>query len=319
MRILFAGTPDIAVPSLRALALRFTVCGVLSAPDQKKGRGKVLSPPPVKEAALDLGLPVLQFQKLGRQAREAAAELKPDLLAVFAYGKIFGPKFLSIFPMGAVNVHPSLLPKYRGCSPISAAILAGDSETGITVQRIALEMDAGDIILQKRLPIHDDDTTESLGRTCSHEGAAMLVDALELIEQGIASYTPQDDSQATYCYAASKDDGLIDWNFSAEYICRMVRACFPWPKAHTWYRGKKLIIASADYLEDEEYRNIEPGLVIREHPGRGILVAATDGVVVIKKLQLQSKREMDWKAFLNGNPEFIGSVLTDQPSQTSEG
>lgn len=313
MRILFAGTPDIAVPSLRALALRFTVCGVLSAPDQKKGRGKVLSPPPVKEAALELGLPVLQFQKLGRQAREAAAELKPDLLAVFAYGKIFGPKFLSIFPMGGVNVHPSLLPKYRGCSPISAAILAGDSETGITVQRIALEMDAGDIILQKRLLIHDDDTTESLSKTCSHEGAAMLVDALELIEQGLASYTPQDNSQATYCYAASKDDGLIDWNCSPEHICRMVRAWNPWPKAYTWYRGKKLIIAAADYLEDEEYRNIEPGLVIRELPGRGILVAASHGAVIIKKLQLQSKREMDWKAFLNGNPEFIGSVL-DVPS-----
>ncbi len=310
MKILFAGTPEIAVPSLQAVAMRFDVVGVLTNPDRRSGRGRSVSFSPVKQAALDLGLPVIQFPRLRSEAREAVSELKPDLLAVFAYGSIFGPRFLSLFSMGGVNVHPSLLPKYRGCAPIPAAILAGEHVTGITVQRIAREMDTGDIILQKRFPIQDDDTSDDLTRRFSHEGASMLIDALELIESGKAVSVPQDESSATYCSAIEKQDGLVDWNTSADHISRMVRAYYPWPRAYTVYRGKKLMISMAEEFIDEHHRNLLPGTVVREMPGRGILIAAGTGCLLVKKLQLEAKRELDWKSFLNGNPDFIGAVLT---------
>ncbi len=309
MKILFAGTPEIAVPSLKALAQKFDVRGVLTNPDRKKGRGKVLSPSPVKTAAMDLGLPVLQFPSLGSESRTAVKKLDADILAVFAYGRIFGPKFLSLFPYGGVNVHPSLLPKYRGCSPISSALLAGDDVTGITIQRIALEMDTGDIILQRTFPILDDDTAESMTKKFSREGASLLVDALELICCGKAEYTPQDESKASYCSSVNKEDGLIDWKMPAQQIERMVRAYYPWPKAYTLYREKKLSISFAESFHEEEYESYPPGTVIREMPGRGILIAASSGVLLVKKLQLESKREMDWRSFLNGNPGFIGETL----------
>ncbi len=309
MRILFAGTPEIAVPSLKAAARQFEVVGVLTNPDRPKGRGKGIAPSPVKQAAIELGIPVLQFSTLKRDAREAVSALGADILVVFAYGRIFGPKFLSLFPKGGVNVHPSLLPRHRGCAPIQAAMLAGDRETGITIQRIALGMDTGDIILQRSYKIEEQETAADVTERFSHEGAALLVEALQLIEAGREQPVSQDEARACYCMTIRKEHGSICWEQPADQIVRMIRAFTPWPKAYTRWGGKKVMIPAA--AADMEYPvgQSPSGTVIGEVPGRGIAVAAGSGAVIIQQLQLETKRAADWKSFLNGNPGFIGSRL----------
>ena len=316
MRILFAGTPEIAVPSLKAAARHFEVAGVLTNPDRPKGRGKGIAASPVKQAAIELGIPVLQFPTLKREAREAVSALGADILVVFAYGRIFGPKFLSLFPKGGVNVHPSLLPRHRGCAPIQAAMLAGDRETGITIQRIALEMDTGDIILQRAYEIGEQETAADVSERFSHEGASLLVEALELIQSGREEPVKQDESRACYCMTIRKEHGGICWEQPADQIVRMIRAFSPWPKAYTWWGGKKVMITAA--AADMEYPAGQnpPGTVIAAVPGRGIAAAAGCGAVIIQQLQLETKRAADWKSFLNGNPAFIGSRLCSPTERT---
>ncbi len=308
MRILFAGTPEIAVPSLRETAKHFEIAGVLTSPDRRQGRGQKLCVSPVKQAAVELGVPVLQFPSLKREAREAVAELQPELLAVFAYGRIFGPKFLSLFPKGGVNVHPSLLPRYRGPSPIQAAILSGDAVSGVTVQKIALEMDTGDIILQRSSPVKDRETAEDLARRFSYEGAELLTEALSLAASGSQQLRVQDEMHASYCLTIKKEHGRIRWDNPAVWISRKVRAFYPWPRAFTVYEGKKLSVLEAEPREDESEEG-EPGEVLKEVHGEGVAVKAGRGVLLIRRLQLEAKREMDWKSFLNGNPSFLGSKL----------
>ncbi|MFO7849504.1 MAG: methionyl-tRNA formyltransferase, partial [Spirochaetia bacterium] len=197
MRILFAGTSEIAVVSLEQIAEHFELAGVITSPDKEKGRGKRLSCSPVKERALELGLEVLQPETLRGEARRQIALLRPDLLVVFAYGKIFGPKFLSLFPEGGINVHPSLLPKYRGSAPIVAAILNGDDETGVTVQKIALEVDTGDILGQRRVPLSGDETADVLTGRMAEEGSKILVQVIGDMERGISTAEKQDEREVT--------------------------------------------------------------------------------------------------------------------------
>src|SRR6056297_1807576 len=184
MRVLFAGTPEIAVPSLEALAAEHEIVGVLTNPDRARGRKKSPVAPPVKQKALELGLPVFPPPRLKREARELLAPLEADILAVFAYGRIFGPKFLELFPRGGVNVHPSLLPLYRGSIPVIAPIVNGDAETGVTVQQIALEMDTGDILAQRRFDLTPEITAGRLTADVSEIGAELLVATLNNIEAG---------------------------------------------------------------------------------------------------------------------------------------
>lgn len=316
MRILFAGTPEIAVPSLQAVAREFEVAAVLTNPDKRKGRSKKLIPPPVKKAALELEIPVYQFTSLRTEARESISQLHADVLAVFAYGRIFGPKFLSLFPKGGLNVHPSLLPAYRGSSPIPASILSGDNMTGISIQRIAREMDTGDIIKQKVIPLNGTETSSSLSQTAAEEGAELLVEALRDIQSGNAVFTPQNESKATYCSMISKDDGWIDWQTeSTDLIDRKIRAYYPWPKAAAYFDDKKLMFTDAEVYKKVNETEVKthseqypPGTVVRSDT-IGIIVSCRDGFIRIKRLQLQSKNEMDWKSFLNGNPDFIGTIL----------
>ncbi len=311
MRILYAGTPDIAVPSLERVAAEFDVCGVLTNPDKMKGRGKKVLPPPVKIKALELGIPVFQFPSLRSEAREAVSSLNPDILVVFAYGRIFGPRFLSLFKYGGVNVHPSLLPKYRGSSPILSAILNGEKETGITVQRIALEMDTGDILSQVKLPLTGKETTLSLSETASEMGAELLVKVLHSIEDGNVQAVPQNDLEATYCGKIEKKDGLINWLESAEQIERKIRAFNPWPVCYTFTGGKRLNILEAEIADYNRSNsgNGTPGKILGVDKNKGILIQTGNGVIAVRKLQLQSKKAMDWKTFKNGMPKIIGSVL----------
>ena len=312
MKILFAGTPAIALPSLEALSREFDVAGVLTAPDKVSGRGKKITPPEVKEKALELELPVLQPETLNREARKEVERLGADLLVVFAYGKIFGPKFLSLFPEGGINMHPSPLPLLRGPSPITAAILGGMEETALTVQRIALEMDAGDIIRQTPYPLKGDETTATLTESVAQDAASEFVKAVKEIEEGVVRAVPQDHSKATYCRIIRKEDGIIDWKAPAGQIEKMVRAYTPWPKTRTTLNGEALVILESSLPEDTggySMDNREPGTVLGVDKSRGILIQTGDGILAVRRLQLASRKALDYRSFLNGVKLETGNKL----------
>jgi methionyl-tRNA formyltransferase len=314
MRILFAGTPEIALPSLRVTAEKHTVCAVLTNPDRVRGRGKSAAAPPVKEEALRLGLPVLQPERLNAEARKAISAYEPDLLAVTAYGKIFGPKFLALFPRGGINLHPSLLPRYRGPSPINAAILNGDRKTGVTIQRISQRMDAGDILAQEAHVLDGSEDHSGLSRILAEKGAALMTGVIDAIEAGEEQPQPQNEEEATYCSLIKKEDGRIDWSSSAVYIERMTRAFRPWPGVFTRFKAKRLFLLRVSVIRADapilrSRGNPEPGTVIGIDKERGILVQTGNGVLGIQKLKLQSKKEMEWNAFLNGAGDITGTVL----------
>jgi methionyl-tRNA formyltransferase len=287
MKVFFAGTPDFAIPVLEAVAKTMPICGVLTAPDKPQGRGKMLEFPPVKEKAIELGLHLLQPAILDDQLIEDVKTLQPDILVVAAYGKIFKENFLSLFPMGGINLHPSLLPLYRGPAPIPAVILAGDSGNGVTVQRLALKMDSGDILSQAQFPLTGNETTESLTRMSSEQGAAMVVDVLGKIESGTITGITQDNSKATYCKLIKKENGLIDWKNTAINIERQVRAYNPWPKAHTSFDGKTLSITSACIFPGSSDQDAQPGYVLGVDKQCGILVKTGMGILGVKRLQIQ--------------------------------
>ena len=310
MRILFAGTPEIAVPSLSALAGEFDVCGVLTNPDRPSGRGRKTGYSPVKEKAIELGLNVLQPDRLNASFRDVVRGLQPDILTVVAFSRLFGPKFLSLFPQGGINLHPSLLPQYRGPSPIQAAIKNGDSVTGITVQKLSLELDAGDIIIQKELALDGSETAGSLTEFCAGIGAEMMVEAVSSIHNGTVQPVPQNHEKASYCSLIQKTDGIIDWSLPAENIDRVIRAYNPWPSAFTHFNGTKLSIKEAAiYAAQSEKGATAPGTVLGMDKKVGILIQTGNGVICITRLQLQAKKEMDFLSFLNGVHGFIGSTL----------
>ncbi len=310
MRILFAGTPEIAVPSLKALAEHHEVVGVLTNPDKTKGRGRKVAPSPVKEAGEALNLPVLQPHKLDHELREQVKALKPELLVCIAYGKIFRQVFLDLFPRGGVNLHPSKLPDLRGPSPLNSIILRGDRETAVTVQTLALEMDSGDILLQKPLAIHERETCDSLTARVAELGAEYLVDVVNKMERNGLTPVPQDHNKATFCSLIGKNDGLINWSEPAPVLDRLIRAYTPWPHGFTSWKGQRLNILEAHNLEDDS--SDEPvGKVLGVDKGQGILIKTGQGLLAVTRLQLQSKKPLDFKSFLNGSKDFIGSVLGD--------
>lgn len=320
LSILFAGTPEIAVPSLDALLQsEHDLVAVVTAPDRPSGRGRRLAPSPVKVRAAAAGVPVLQPSRLGSDAREAVRHHAPDLLVCVAYGRIFGPRFLGLFRLGGINLHPSLLPRHRGPAPIPAAILAGDAETGVTVQALAREMDAGDIFAQQRIPLTGRETTGTLTVELANRGASLLVEVVDAIAAGTASRRPQDHQAATYTGLIRKSDGEIHWNLPAREIARRVRGYNPWPLAHTTFGGRRLNILECGIVGDEDpqstgdgstdTRPVIAGTVVRVDNQRGILVETGNGRLALTKLQLQSRKALMWDSFLNGTGDFLGTVL----------
>ena len=310
MRILLAGSPDIAIPSLLTLANKYEVCAVLTAPDRPAGRGRKMTAPPVKDTAIELGIPVLQPVKLNTEARNQIAEYKPDLMAVVAFSKIFGPKFLSLFPAGALNVHPSLLPLYRGPAPIPAAILHGDSHTGVTVQFVGLEMDAGAILLQEQVTIGDHEPASALAKRLGILGAELLECAVAGISDGSVDPKEQDHSSATYCSLIDREDARINWNSSALEIDRLVRAYDTWPTAFTVFAGARLSIYKAHIFSSTNSREPAiPGEVLGVDKAEGILVQTKQGILAVEDLQLQARKRVGWKDFMNGVAGFSGSIL----------
>jgi methionyl-tRNA formyltransferase len=323
MRILFAGSPSIAVPSLEILGMTegIQLAGVLTNPDSPKGRSGKTCPTEVGEAAAIISrrfaeqgmdpFPVLRLAKLDASAREQVAALKPGLLVSFAYGRIFGPKFLALFPLGGINVHPSLLPQYRGPSPIQAAILNRDAVTGITIQQLANEMDSGDILAQEQVRLTGRETTGTLSEIMAQKACTLLPQVLAQIASGAKRPKPQDHGKASYCSFVSREEALIDWHRSAVEIDTAVRAYNPWPLARTVHKGKDLYIIRASvysYIgrEAKAKQAGTPGAVLGIDKQAGILVQTGDGVLAVTELQYQSKKAHEWKDFMNGARDFAG-------------
>ncbi len=307
IRTVFMGTPDIAVPSLQALVAHpdFQVVGVVTQPDRRAGRGRKLRASPVKEAALAAGIEaILQPPRLREpEAQAALAALHPDLIVVAAYGQILRPQVLALPRYGCINVHASLLPRWRGASPITAAILAGDPLTGITIMQMDEGMDTGPILSQQTEVILPHDTTASLSQRLGERGAALLMETLPCYLEGLIQPKPQDDRGATLCRLVKKEDARIDWTRPAVVIERMVRAYWPWPVAFTTWKGMHLKIGAARVAEGQA----EPGLVIPWE--KQAAVGTGDGLLVIEKAQLPGKKMIPMEDFLRGRPDFLGAHL----------
>ena len=307
------------MPSLVRLSFEAEVVAVLTNPESQKGRGLGASATPVAEAAASIfqgAVPVLTFDRLGAEAREAIAALAPDLLVSYAYGRIFGPKFLGLFPKGGINVHPSLLPRWRGPTPIPEAILRRDRETGVTVQRLALGIDEGDILAVERIPLRGRETTEDLAEMAALIGADLVSGVVADIAAGREKAVPQT-GPVLYCGMLRKEDGQIDWNEPVMDIDARVRAYFPWPGAYTWFKGQRLSILEIVAYEGMTYAapagldwdEAPPGTVLGLDKSLGLVVQGTDGLVALRRLQLQHKKALGWKEFANGVRDLPGARL----------
>ncbi len=310
LRLVFMGTPDFAVPSLRALLDgEDAVVGVCTQPDQPAGRGMALRPSPVKVCALEHQVPVFQPPKLRRvpAVLEQLTSWHPDLIVIAAYGKILPPPILDLPPHGCINVHASLLPKYRGAAPIQWAIADGETETGITIMQVSQQMDAGAILLQKATPITHGETGGSLHDKLAVLGAEALREALALFRQDKLIAQPQDETQMTYAALIKKEDGRIDWSQDASSIERRIRAFHPWPSAFTTVQGKLLKIYSAR-LEQSPISPAAPGTVLASAPNQ-LLIATGSGALALEEVQLAGKKRLPIAAFLKGHPQALGTVF----------
>ena len=304
MRIVFFGTPDLAVPCLAALTARHEVTAVVCQPDRPKGRGKKLQAPPVKAWAEEHGLPVHQPAKLNDGTFEAwLREQAPDLCALAAYGRILKQPILAVPRHGFINMHPSLLPKYRGPSPIQSAVLNGDAVTGVTIMDITLEMDSGDIYLQRETPIGPDETAADLTARLAELGGAMMAEVADAIEAGTATRTPQDDGQASYCALLSKEDGFIDWNAPAQRIHDLVRGAQPWPAAQCRFHGEVCKILRSAVMPGDA--GAAPGAITAVEKDH-VLVATGGGQLAILVFQVPGKKAMPMREYLVGHALKVG-------------
>lgn len=308
MRIVFMGTPDFAVPSLKALVeAGHEIRGVFTQPDKPKNRGMKLQAPPVKEYALSVGLPVFQPVRLrDGEALEILKELEPELIAVAAYGKILPVDILELPRLGCVNVHSSLLPKYRGAAPINWAILNGEDETGVTIMVMAEGMDTGDILAQRATPIRIDENAAQLFDRLAQMGAELLVETVAGIAAGTVEAESQDESRASHAPMLSRELSPMDWSRTARQLHDQVRGLYPWPAATAVVDGVRCKILRTALVEDAEGQ--APGTVIQADK-RGLRVACGSGALEILELQPDGKKAMAASAFLMGHPIRTGTVL----------
>lgn len=312
MRIVFMGTPDFSVPTLeKIIEAGHEVIGVVTQPDRAKGRGKKVLYPPVKEKALDHGLSVYQ----PRRAREPEfieqmRQLNPDVMVVVAFGQILPKELLDIPKYGCVNVHASLLPKYRGAAPIQWAVIRGEQVSGVTTMQMDVGLDTGDMLLKAEVPLAEDETGGSLHDKLSILGGDLLIETLRGLEAGTISPEKQDDSQTgEYARMLDKALGKIDFTMSAADIERLIRGLNPWPSAYIFYKGKTMKLWRAKVLEDTaEGRNGVPGQIISVDKN-GFTVQTGDGALQILELQMEGKKRMDAGAFLRGCQMTVGEIL----------
>lgn len=313
MKVLFMGTPDFAATILdKIIQTGYEIVGVVTQPDKQKGRGQEISFSPVKELAMQHGLIVYQPIKVREeQFLQTITKLAPDVILVAAFGQLLPKALLDIPPYGCINVHASLLPKYRGAAPIQYSIIDGEEETGVTIMHMDVGLDTGDIILQGRIKIAKDETGGSLFDKLAVLGGDLLMDALKKIENQTAVRISQDNEKATYVKVINKDMGKIDFTQPAVKIERLIRGLNPWPSAYTFLDGKTLKLWSAT-VEEKNTVDVSntaiPGEVIKVNKD-SIAVMTGEGVLVIKELQLEGKKRMPTESFLRGYTISLGTKL----------
>lgn len=311
-RIIYMGTPDFAVPALDALietagAQTWQVVAVVTQPDRPSGRGKKLTPPPVKERAETAGIPVFQPEKLGRDEVEQLVVFRPDLVVVAAFGQILRKRLLSLPPYGCLNIHASLLPRWRGAAPVAAAIKAGDAETGITIMKMDPGLDTGPMLAKRSLPITAQHTTDTLTEQLAQLGASLLVDTLPAWLAGQIEPQPQDNDQATLAPRLQKEEGEINWTLPADQIERTVRAFAPWPGTYTTSPRGPLKILQVAAAPAGIAAGRQPGTLFRHQ--KQPYVATGAGAVRLITVQPAGKRAMPAQALLNGQPDLWDITL----------
>jgi methionyl-tRNA formyltransferase len=312
-RIVFMGTPEFAVPSLKVLLERGenVVC-VITQPDRPKGRGRKIMEPPVKKLALQASIPVLQPESVkGDDFHAELRKYEPDLIALTAYGNLLPERIINLPPLGTINVHGSLLPKYRGAAPIQWALINGETETGITIMQMDKGMDTGDILLQMKLPIKEEDTAGSLSDKMAELGGEALGAALDLLRADKLNPLKQDDNLATLAPLLNKKNGLVNWSHSAVRISCQIRGLDPWPTTYTTLFGKRLRLFSPEVVDKNLCLSCsisEPGIVCAAERN-GLLITTGDGCLLIKEIQAEGARRMSVDAYLSGRSIQPGTHL----------
>ncbi|HEV3217816.1 MAG TPA: methionyl-tRNA formyltransferase [Vicinamibacterales bacterium] len=314
LRIVFFGTPEFAVPTLNALlASQHAVVGVVTQPDRPSGRGQRLHPSPVKEVAEAHNLALLQPERLRNERfLNTLRDLNADIGVVAAYGRILTDTILQTPRLGLINLHASLLPKYRGAAPIHRAVMAGDPETGVTIMRVVQALDAGPMLSSVARPIGPEETSVDVELDLARLGAQALVNALDALSTGTATETPQDESAATYAHKLQKDDGIIRWSDPAQAIHNRIRGLHPWPHAYSELEGVRCLLLESRV--DARTSMHEPGTII-EAAGDNLRVQTGDGVLTIVRLQLEGRRAVSTREFLAGHHPGPGARFTASQPQ----
>jgi methionyl-tRNA formyltransferase len=311
LRVVFFGTPAFSLPSLDALLRsRHAVVGVVTQQDRPRDRGQKTSQPPVKTRAREAGVPVLQPERMKDPAfLEALTGLGADLGVVAAYGKLLTEAVLATPRLGLINVHASLLPRYRGAAPVHRAIINGDVETGVTIMRMVKALDAGPMLAVARRGIGPEETSEDVEHGLARIGADLLLETVEALAGGPLVGTLQDDSAATYASRLTREDGAVDWTAPARHVCNLIRGLHPWPHAFTFCGGRRWILLRAVVVPGSIAR---PGAVL-EAAGDRLIIATGDGAIGVLEIQVEGKRPMTAREFLAGHAVGMGATLTPQP------
>lgn len=300
MNIVFMGTPDFAVPSLEALYKSgHNISLVVTQKDRPRGRGKKILPTPVKEKAMELGLEVYQPDSVNSsESISKITEISPDCIVVIAFGQILKKNILNLPKYGCLNIHASILPKYRGAAPINWAIINGEQETGISIMEMEEGLDTGDILKVEKIPIANDDNSETIHDRLSLLGSKLIVETLSDIEKGNVERSPQNDQESTYAPKISKKTGRIDWNSNGDNIINLVRGLKPWPSAYMVYKDQNVKIHEVEKIE--KFLDTDNGVVVKV-ANEGIYVNCNDSCIVIKELQFSGKKKLKVSDYLRGN------------------
>jgi len=308
MKIVFMGTPDFAVPSLKALLTAgHEICAVYTQPDKPQGRKQIITAPPVKTLALEYRIPVYQPVSLKSETeQERLRQLAPDLIVVAAYGRLLPKAVLEIPPRGCMNVHGSLLPRWRGAAPIQWAVIAGDKTTGVTTMQMAEGLDTGDILLSYETAIGARETAGELFDRLAEAGAHLLIETIDRLDAIVPR--PQDDTQSCYAHMLDKQMAVIDWSKAAREIDCLIRGLNPWPVALTTLDGSRLKIYAADVWEEKRKAG-RPGTVLAGDPKTGLIVACGEGALRLEEVQLTGSKRMNASDFLRGHAVKTGTIL----------
>lgn len=311
MKIIFLGTPSFAVPSLQALIdSKHEILAVVCQPDRKVGREQKVVFSPVKELALSHNIKILQYEKIRKEGVDDLKSLCPDIMVSCAFGQILSQEIIDIAPHGIINVHGSLLPKYRGAAPIQQAVIDGERETGVTIMQTEAGIDTGDILSVVKTDIGEKETAGELFDRLSYLGADLLIDTLDKIESGTVTPIKQDESKATHVSMIKKEDGIIDWNNDSISVFNKIRGMNPWPIAYTRLNGKNLKIFAATPVDFNISDNFEVGSVVCCNTSDGIVVCCKKGFLRLDELQLEGAKRMSSHDFLLGRKIPVGTILT---------